>query len=44
MVSQRYHTRQALALTIGCPAWQENAFWNSGMFSTTPFTRNLGGE
>ena len=27
-----YHTRQALALTMGWPAWQEYAFWNSGMF------------
>ena len=39
-----YQTRQAFWLTIGCPALQENAFWNSGMFCTTPLTRNLGGE
>ena len=26
---------------MGWPALQENAFWNSGMFSTTPLTRNL---
>ena len=30
---------QALALTIGWPALQENAFWNSGMFCTVPLTR-----
>ena len=27
------------ALTIGCPALQENAFWNSGMFCSVPLTR-----
>jgi hypothetical protein len=34
-----HHTRQALALTMTWPALQEYAFWNSGMFSTVPFTR-----
>ena len=34
-----YHTRQAFSRTIGGPALQANAFWNSGMFETTPFTR-----
>ena len=34
-----YQTRQALALTIGWPGLQENAFWNSGMFSSVPMTR-----
>src|SRR4051794_16504844 len=36
-----YHTRQALALTIGAFALQENAFANSGMFDSGPFTRYL---
>ena len=39
-----HHTRQAFSATIGCPALQPNAFWNSGMFETTPLTRNLPGE
>ena len=34
-----YQTRQALSLTMGWPALQENAFWNSGMFCSVPFTR-----
>jgi len=34
-----YHTRQALALTNGWPALQENACWNSGVFWSTPPTR-----
>ena len=34
-----YHTRQAFSRTIGDPAGHANAFWNSGMFETTPFTR-----
>ena len=34
-----YHTRQAFWLTIGWPALQENAFWNSGEFCNVPFTR-----
>ena len=38
-VTTTYQTRQALALTIGCAALHENAFWNSGMFSTVPLTR-----
>ena len=39
-----HHTRQALALTIGWPALQEYAFWNSDMFCTVPFTRKRPGE
>jgi hypothetical protein len=34
-----HQTRQAFWLTIGWPALHENAFWNSGMFCTVPFTR-----
>jgi len=34
-----HHTRQAFSLTMGWPALQLNAFWNSGMFCTTPSTR-----
>ena len=34
-----YHTRQAFSLTIGWPALQEKAFWNSGMFCSVPSTR-----
>src|ERR1035437_4096657 len=33
---QPHHTRQAFWLTIGCPALHENAFWNSGEFSSVP--------
>src|ERR1051326_5586433 len=41
----RHHqTRQAFGLTIGAPALHENAFWNSGMFTTTPLMRYLPGE
>src|SRR5258706_14927533 len=39
-----YHTRQAFAFNMGCPALQPQAFWNSGMFCTTPFTRKRPGE
>jgi hypothetical protein len=39
LVDTRYHTRHALLLTIGASALQANAFWNSGMFASTPFTR-----
>src|SRR5690242_16234153 len=42
--SSFYQTRQAFSLTIGWPAWQPHAFWNSGMFCATPFTRNFPGE
>ena len=35
----RYQTRQALELTIGWLALQENAFWNSGIFCKVPSTR-----
>lgn len=34
-----YHTRHIVARTIADSARQENAFWNSGIFDTTPFTR-----
>jgi hypothetical protein len=34
-----YQTRHAFFDTIGASAGQENAFWNSGMFTTVPFTR-----
>jgi hypothetical protein len=39
-----YHTRQAFSGTMGWPGLQPKAFWNSGMFSTTPFTRQRPGE
>jgi hypothetical protein len=29
---------------MGWPALQPNAFWNSGMFWTTPLTRQRPGE
>src|SRR5581483_8319067 len=35
----RYHTRHCAPRTIGASLLHENAFWNSGMFETTPFTR-----
>jgi len=34
-----HQTRHALCLTIGAFALHENAFWNSGMLETGPFTR-----
>ncbi len=34
-----YHTRHCCALTIAEPGLHSNAFWNSGMFDTTPLTR-----
>ena len=34
-----YQTWQAFSATMGWPALQPQAFWNSGMFWTTPFTR-----
>ena len=34
-----YHTRQAFSLTIGWPALQAKAFWNSGIFCSVPSTR-----
>ena len=37
--SRAYHTRHAVLFTIGDAAGQLNAFWNSGKFATTPFTR-----
>ena len=36
--------RQAFGETIGWLALQPNAFWNSGIFVSTPLTRNLPGE
>src|ERR1039457_2550537 len=42
--SALYQTWHAFWLTIGCPALHENAFWNSGMFCTVPFTRKWPGE
>ncbi len=39
-----YHTRQRFSRTMGCPALQLKACWNSGMFTTRPFTRYLPGE
>ena len=34
-----HQTRQAFSRTIGALGAQLKAFWNSGMFETTPFTR-----
>src|SRR5580765_2385988 len=39
-----YQTWQALARTMGCPALHPQAFWNSGMFCTTPVVRKFPGE
>ena len=39
-----YQTRQRFAPTIGCPALQEKARSNSGMFTISPLTRYLPGE
>jgi len=39
MLAGRYQTRQALSRTIDAPGRQVKAFWNSGMFETTPLTR-----
>src|SRR5579864_6129746 len=39
-----HHTWQAFSATIGCPALHPHAFWNSGMFCTTPSTRYFPGE
>jgi hypothetical protein len=39
MLECSHHTRHWFWLTIGCPALQPQAFWNSGMFCITPFTR-----
>src|SRR5262249_46374567 len=39
-----YQTLHAFARTIGASGLHENARANSGMFDTTPFTRNRGGE
>src|SRR5436190_15184410 len=40
----RYQTRQADCFAIGAPGLHEKAFWNSGIFTTTPLTRIFGGE
>jgi hypothetical protein len=39
-----HQTWQEFSRTMACPGSQLKAFWNSGMFDTTPLTRNLGGE
>src|ERR1035441_1889913 len=39
-----YQTRQAGLRTMGASGLQLYAFWNSGMFPTTPLTRNFPGE
>src|SRR5580698_4645564 len=39
-----YQTRQALAGIMGWPVLHPNAWPNSGMFCTTPLTRNSRGE
>src|SRR5579871_604003 len=43
-IESPHHTWQAFSLTIGCPALQPNAFWNSVEFETTPLTRYCPGE
>jgi hypothetical protein len=43
-VDSAYQTRQRISFTIGWPALQLNACWNSGMLTTNPFTRYLGGN
>jgi hypothetical protein len=44
MSKLRYQTLQRFSRTMGLPALQANAFWNSGMLDTTPLVRYLGGE
>src|SRR5262249_56980307 len=44
LTAPRYQTWQAFLATMGWPALQPQAFWNSGMLETTPFTRYLSGE
>src|SRR6202000_3455413 len=39
-----YQMAQRFAGAIGAPVLQPKAFWNSGRFTTTPFTRNSSGE
>src|SRR5579872_344593 len=39
-----HHTLHWLVRTIGVPALQENACWNSGMFEITLLTRYFGIE
>src|SRR5207249_272787 len=41
---RRYQTLHAWTETIGSPAWQPKACWNSFMFCTTPLVRNWPGE
>lgn len=43
-IRQTHHARHAFSRTIGWPVLQLHAFWNSGMFCTTPFTRKRPGE
>ena len=38
-----YQTRELFSGLIGSPTLQPKAFPNSGMFWTTPFTRNFSG-
>src|SRR6266487_3250792 len=40
-VNGDHHTRHAVGRTIGASALHENAFRNSGMFESGPFTRYL---
>src|SRR5258708_33791613 len=42
--SLHHHTRHLLSLTIGWPGLHAKACVNSGMFTTSPFTRYLPGE
>jgi len=39
-----HQTRQRFSRTMGAPALQANAFWNSGILETTPLARYLAGE
>src|SRR5262249_8956052 len=39
-----HQTRQRFSRTMGWPALQLKAFWNSGMLITSPFTRYFPGE
>ena len=42
--AQSYQMVQRLVVAMGWPVLQAKAFWNSGRFTTTPFTRNSSGE
>lgn len=39
-----HHTLHGFARTIGCPALQEKACWNSGRFATMPLIRYFPSE